>query len=90
MIGLGFEQDHVTDGIESLILDGCRPPVLRLAGFELWDFIHDVLPRPGRAGGVARFPINPRQMAAESRGLFVFILGRDEPKGLGGVFKIDF
>ena len=49
--------------------------------FEFGDFVHDVLPCPGGSGGVARLPIDARQMAAERRGFFVFVLGRDEAIG---------
>jgi hypothetical protein len=67
--------------IESRVLDGRQPAVLRFAGLEFGDFFHDILPCAGRAGGVARFPIDARQMQTERGGVFVFVLGRDEPKG---------
>ncbi len=65
----------------ALSLMAVSPAVVRLAGLELGDFVHDVLPCPGRAGRVASLPIHPRQMAAEGRGFLVFVLGRDEAKG---------
>ena len=81
MLGLGFQHHQIADGIKRCVLDGCQPAALRFAGFEFGDFVHDLLPCPGGSGGVARFPIHSRQMAAESRGFFVLVLGRDEPKG---------
>jgi hypothetical protein len=81
MLGLGFQHDHVADGIERLVFDGGQPAVAGFAGLELGDFVHDVLPCPGGSGRVARLPIDARQMAAECRGFLVFVLGRDEPKG---------
>jgi len=81
MFGLGFQHDQVADGIERRVFDGRQPAMLRFAGFEFRDFVHDVLPCPGRADGVARLPIDARQMQAKSRGVFVFIFGRDETIG---------
>ena len=49
--------------------------------FEFGDFVHDVLPRPGGSGRVARLPIDARQMQAKSGGVFIFVFGCDETKG---------
>ena len=81
MLGLGFQHDQIADGIERRVLDGGQPAMMRFAGFEFGDFVHDVLPCPGGSGGVARLPIDASQMQAERRGVFVFVLGRDETKG---------
>ena len=81
MLGLGFQHYHVADGIKRLVLDGGKPAVMCLASFEFRNFVHDVLPCAGRASGVARLPIDARQMQAERRGFLVLVLGRDEAKG---------
>ena len=54
---------------------------LRVAGLELGDFVHDVLPRPFGGGGVAGLPIHPRQMQAERGRVLGFVLGGDEAEG---------
>ncbi len=40
-----------------------------------------MLPSPGCPGGIARLPVNPREVQAECGSLLVFVLGRDEAKG---------
>ena len=82
MLGLGFQNHPVADGIKRLVLDGGEPAGLRVAGPELGDFVHDVLPRPFGGGGIAGLPIHPRQMQAE-RGRFLgFIFGGDKAERL--------
>ena len=59
----------------------CQPAVLSVAGLELRNFIHDVLPRPFGGGRVAGLPIDARQMQAERGSVFGFVLGGNETIG---------
>ena len=69
------------DGIQRLVFDCGEPAVVGFARLEFGDFVHDILPCAGCAGRIARLQMHPRQMQAESRGVLVFVLGRDEVKG---------
>jgi hypothetical protein len=77
MFGLGFEDDEIAEGSKRLVFDGGQPTMLRFAGFEFGDFVHDMLPCSLGGHGIARFPIDARQMQTERRRVFVFILSRN-------------
>jgi len=82
MLGLGFQNHPVADGIKRLVLDGGEPAGLRVAGPELGDFVHDVLPCPFGGGGIACLPIHAGQVQAECRRVLSFVLGCNEAVGL--------
>ena len=81
MLGLGFQNHPVADGIKRLVLDGGEPAGLRVAGPELGDFVHDVLPRSLGGGRIAGLPIHPHQMQAERGRVLGFVFGGDEAVG---------
>jgi hypothetical protein len=77
VFGLGFEDDEIAEGSKRLVFNGGQPAVLRFASFEFGDFVHYVLPCSLGGDGIARFPIDARQMQTERRRVFVFILSRN-------------
>ena len=81
MFGLGFQHNPIPDRIQCFVLDGPEPTDFGFLLFELWNFVHDVLPRPLGGGGIASFPINARQLQAEGGRDFGFIFGSHQAKG---------
>ena len=89
MLGLRFQNHHVADGIQRLVLDGGQPAGLGIVFFELGDFVHDLLPSPLGGGGVARLPVHTSQLQAECWCVLGFVFSGDEPVGFGLVAGLE-
>jgi len=89
MLRAGVEQERGPELVEGLELAGRHPAVLRVAGLQLDDLVHDRLPGALGGGGVAGLPADPGEVEAEGRGDGGLVEGGDLAMGLGLVAGLE-
>jgi len=89
VLGVGFEDGLLADGIEGLVLDGGSPAMAGVVVLGFHDFLHDELSGAGAGGGDARLPVYPRQLQAKGWRLLRFVFGGNEPVGFGLVAGLE-